>query len=31
MTNPVINERPSAAEILESDLFEKWKNFVNKS
>jgi serine/threonine protein kinase len=31
MTNPVINERPSAAEILESELFEKWKNFVNKS
>ena len=31
MTNPIINERPSAAEILSSELFEKWKNFVNKS
>ena len=29
MTNPNINERPSAAEILDSKLFEKWKNFVN--
>ena len=29
MTNPNINERPSAGEILDSKLFEKWKNFVN--